>query len=75
MSEQYTPPTRYKKYYYRIGRAQGTFPLSFPYLFWPPERRSHGYFEGNVQILCVRRAVQVTTVYPTIPTLSQTYLS
>jgi hypothetical protein len=48
---------------------------AFPYLFWPLERRSHGYFEGNVQILCVRRALQMslTTDYPTIPTLSHTY--
>ena len=60
-----------------LSGSQGTFPMgttgnsAFPYLFWPPERRSHYYFEGNVEILCVRREVQVTTVYPTIPTLSQ----
>jgi hypothetical protein len=58
--------------------VQGTFSMgtAFPYLFRPPERRSHGYFEGNVQIPRVRPAMQVmslTTDYPTIPTISQTY--
>jgi hypothetical protein len=55
----------------RLGTA-------FPYLFRPPERRSHGYFEGNMQILYVRRAMQVTSLTTdcyTILTLSQMYLS
>jgi hypothetical protein len=64
----FLPVTRERFLWERLGTA-------FPYLFWPPERRSHCYFEGNVEILCVRREVQVTTVYPTIPTLSQAYLS
>jgi hypothetical protein len=55
---------------------QGALRTAFPHLIRPPERRSHGYFEGNMQILRVCRAMQVvslTTDYPTIPILSQMY--